>query len=158
MKVETTRFGPLEVPDEAVLQFPEGLIGFEACTRYAIVDRQDEKPVWWLQSLDKPQVAFILTEPRSVVPGYRPEIARTDLDALDLASSDEAELHVMLVVAGSPKEITANLLGPLVINPRRRLGKQVILHSGGYSAAHRLIQPAATGARTGNGEGGGPRC
>jgi flagellar assembly factor FliW len=158
MKVDTTRFGPLDVPDEAVLQFPEGLIGFEACTRYAIVDRQDEKPVWWLQSLDRPEVAFILTDPRLVVPAYQPEVAATDLEALGLTSTAEAEMHVMLVVAGSPKEITANLLGPLVLNARRRLGKQVILHSSGYSAAHRLTQPAAAGARAGNGEGGGPRC
>ena len=158
MKVDTTRFGPLEVPDEAVLEFPEGLIGFETCTRYVIVDRQDEKPVWWLQSLDRPEVAFILTDPRSVVPQYQPELASSDLESLELASINEAQMHVMLVVAGSPKEITANLLGPLVVNPRRRQGKQVILHNSGYSVAHRLTQPVTAGTPTANGEGGDPRC
>lgn len=158
MKVETTRFGLLEVPGEAILEFPEGLIGFETCTRYVIVDRQDEKPVWWLQSLDRPEVAFILTDARAVVPQYQPEVMRADLDALELASIDEAQVHVMLVVAGSPKEITANLLGPLVLNAARRRGKQVILHNSGYSAAHRLTQPVAAGTPMANGEGGEPRC
>ena len=154
MKVDTTRFGTLDIADEEVLEFPEGLIGFENCTRYAIVDRLEGKPVWWLQSLDRPAVAFILTDPIAVVPQYRPQISRGDLDELGLATLDEAELHVMLVVPQDPKEITANLLGPLVINPRKRLGKQVVLHNSTYSAAHRLIQPAVAGA----GEGGGPRC
>jgi flagellar assembly factor FliW len=158
MKVETTRFGPLEIADSEVLEFPEGLIGFENCTRYAIVDRQEGKPIWWLQSLDLPAVAFILTDPADVVPQYRPEIGASDLEELDLGSLDEAELHVMLVVAKETKTITANLLGPLVINPRTRLGKQVVLYNSSYSPAHRLIQPAAAGAPQGNAEGGEPRC
>ncbi len=154
MKAETTRFGPLEIADEEVLVFPEGLIGFEECTRYAIVGRAEGKPVWWLQSLDVPGVAFILTDPADVVPEYRPQISGPELEQIGLASIEEAELHVMLVVQKDPKEITANLLGPLVVNPRRRLGKQVVLHGSTHSPAHRLVEPAATGA----GEGGGPRC
>jgi len=154
MRVETTRFGELDVPDDEVLQFPEGLIGFETCTRYAIVGRREGKPVWWLQSLDSPEVAFILTDPTDVEPQYRPEVPQSDLDELELASLDEAQLHVMLVVRREPKEITANLLGPLVINPRNRLGKQVVLYNSSYSPVQRLTQPAATST----GEGGGPGC
>ena len=155
MQVQTTRFGPVEVPDEAVLVFPEGLIGFESCTRFAIVDRQEGRAVWWLQSLDAPEVAFILTDPAAVVPQYAPALQPTDLDELGLESVSEAEVHVMLVVPSDPKTITANLLGPLVINPAKRLGKQVVLFNSGYSPAHRLIQPAAAGACEGTGEGGG---
>jgi len=142
MKVDTTRFGQLDVAEDEVIVFPEGLIGFESCTRYAIVDRRADRPVWWLQSLDVPEVAFILTDPAE----------------LGLGSTDEAELHVMLVVPGDPNEITANLLGPLVINPHGRVGKQVILHNSGYSPAHRLVQPAPAGAPRGDAEGGEPRC
>lgn len=158
MKVDTTRFGELDIPDDEVIVFPEGLIGFEGCTRYAIVDRRADRPVWWLQSLDVPEVAFILTDPGSVVPQYRPTIPRADLDELGLDTVDEAALHVMLVVPSDPNEITANLLGPLVINPRKRVGKQVIQHNSGYPPAHRLIQPAVAGAPRGDVEGGEPRC
>jgi flagellar assembly factor FliW len=158
MRVETTRFGPLEVAEDEVLLFPEGLIGFENCTRYVIVDRQEDKPVWWLQSLELPAVAFILTDPAGVVPQYRPEVSGADLEELGLGSLDEAALHVMLVVAKGTKTITANLLGPLVINPRERRGKQVVLYNSSYSPAHRLIQPAPAGAPTGDQEGGEPRC
>jgi flagellar assembly factor FliW len=154
MKVDTTRFGPLDIPDDQVLVFPEGLIGFEDCTRYAIVDRPKNKPVWWLQSLDRPEIAFILTDPAAVVANYQPPVPRSDLRQLSLASLDEAELHVMLIVTADPKEITANLLGPLLINPRERLGKQVVLRSTDYSPVHPLAQPAPAGA----GEGGGPPC
>ncbi|MBN1916590.1 MAG: flagellar assembly protein FliW [Verrucomicrobia bacterium] len=155
MQVQTTRFGLLDLPDEAVLTFPEGLIGFETCTRFAIVDRQEGRAVWWLQSLDAPEVAFILTDPTAVLPGYAPALQRSDLDELGLAAADEAEVHVMLVVPRNPKEITANLLGPLVVNPVKHLGKQVVLHNSGYSPAHRLAQPVAAGAHQGTGEGGG---
>ena len=155
MRIATTRFGPLEVPDEGVLSFPEGLIGFEACTRFAVVGRQEGRPVWWLQSLDAPEVAFILTDPATVVPQYAPTLQPSDLEELGLASADQAEVHVMLVVPRDPKEITANLLGPLVINPGKRLGKQVVLHNSGYSPAHRLVQATVAGAREGTGEGGG---
>jgi len=154
MKVDTTRFGPLDIPDDQVFVFPEGLIGFEDCTRYAIVDRPKGKPVWWLQSLDRPEVAFILTEPAVVVADYQPPVSRNDLRQLGLESLSEAELHVMLVVTADPKEITANLLGPVLINPRERLGKQVVLRGTAYSPMHRLAQPAPTGA----GGGGGPAC
>jgi len=158
MKVDTTRFGQLDVAEDEVIVFPEGLIGFESCTRYAIVDRRADRPVWWLQSLDVPEVAFILTDPASVAPQYQPTIAQADLAELGFGSTDEAELHVMLVVPGDPNEITANLLGPLVINPHGRVGKQVILHNSGYSPAHRLVQPAPAGAPRGDAEGGEPRC
>jgi len=154
MKVDTTRFGPLDVPDDDILVFPEGLIGFEECTRYAIVDRRENRPVWWLQSLDRPEVAFILTDPANVVPCYQPEVSRSDLEAIGLAALDEAALYVMLIVAAGPKEITANLLGPLVVNPRDRLGKQVVLRHSAYSAVHRLAQPAPASA----GDGSGPPC
>ena len=154
MKVETTRFGPLEVSDEAVLSFPEALIGFEASTRYTIVGREPGKAVWWLQSLDAPEVAFILTDPAGVAPEYRPEVSRTDLSALGLASIEEAEVHVMLVVSQAPKQITANLLGPLVVNPRTRVGKQVVLYNSGYSPVHRLVEPVPAPTA----EGGGRRC
>jgi flagellar assembly factor FliW len=155
MHVETTRFGPLEVPDEAAITFPEGLIGFETCTRFAIVDRREGKPVWWLQSLDSPGVAFILTDPRAVVAEYKPTVPASDLEELGLESPDQAVFQVMLVVGQNPKTITANLLGPLVINSAKRLGKQIVLHNSGYSPAHRLTQLAPAGAPGGTEEGGG---
>jgi flagellar assembly factor FliW len=154
MRVVTTRFGELDIPDEEILYFPQGLIGFESCTHYAIVGRREGKPVWWLQSLELPEAAFILTDPRDVEPTYRPEVPQSELEEIELTSLAEAELHVMLVVRREPKEITANLLGPLVINARKRLGKQVVLTHSGCSPTHRLTPPEA--AHTG--EGGGRQC
>src|SRR5689334_803712 len=78
MRVHTTRFGLIEVDEELVITFTEGLIGFENCTRYLVVSQGDNTAFRWLQSLDSPPVAFPVVEPGALRPDYAPTISDSD--------------------------------------------------------------------------------
>lgn len=151
MEYPTTRFGDLEVADDQIINFPEGVIGFESCTRFCLVDKTPEATVWWLQSLDQPHVAFILTSPYFCEQDYQVKLSPTDMDILGINSTSQVEVAAILVIQRDQgRQITANLLAPVLINYEKRLGKQIILRDSGYSAKQPVQQVGvASSARRG---------
>ncbi len=152
MKIETVRFGPIDIEEEAIIHFPLGLLGFETRQRYVLVDDPEASPMRWLQSLEEPALAFLIVEPGMLFPDYVVAISDDDQAFLVLsgtstdASVDGGPVVACLVaIPDDPQQMTINLMGPLVINLQKRLGKQVVMHDGGYSARHRLI-PDPSGA------------
>ena len=127
MRVPTERFGELEVADERVLDFPEGLPGFREARRFAMVEVPDNDVFFWLQSIDDPALAFLCTVPWPFFPDYEPELPETDQEALGLTEAADAMVLCLLTVRREEQEVTANLLGPLVVNQRTRTGRQVVL-------------------------------
>ena len=127
MRVPTERFGELEVADERVLDFPEGLPGFREARRFAMVEVPDNDVFFWLQSIDDPALAFLCTVPWPFFPDYEPELPETDQEALGLTEATDAMVLCLLTVRREEQEVTANLLGPLVVNQRTRTGRQVVL-------------------------------
>jgi flagellar assembly factor FliW len=132
MQVNSTRFGRLEVPEEKVLAFPDGLLGFEGCRRFVILEHAPDTPFKWLQCLDDPDVAFVILSPLEFLPAYGVELGRDDVAKLGLQEPDEVALYVLVVIPEEPADMTANLQGPLVLNVERRLGRQVVLADGRY--------------------------
>ncbi len=140
LQITTTRFGALEVDQDLVLTFPEGLIGFESCRSYVVVHQDENSAFRWLQSLQEPAVAFPIMEPRLFRPDYRPTISDADARFLELDKDSPTLVFVVVTVpASNPRDMTANLLGPLVINGITRKGKQVIIQDEGYTARHRVL-------------------
>ena len=125
--VATERFGELEVDDERVLDFPEGLPGFREARRFVMVEVPENDVFFWLQSLDDPSLAFLCTVPWPFFPDYEPELPETDQEALELTEASDAMVLCLLTVRREEQEVTANLLGPLVVNQRTRTGRQVVL-------------------------------
>ena len=139
--VTTTRFGTLEIDEELVLTFPDGLIGFEHCKRFIVVRPDDQSPFRWFQSLEEPSVAFPIVEPAYFRSDYAPTIADTDARFLQLQADTPALLFAIVTVPRqNPREMTANLLGPLVINALTRQGKQVIVQNPEYITRHRVME------------------
>lgn len=140
MQVMTTRFGTIEIEPDLILTFSEGLIGFERCHRY-IVLRQDNNNIFrWLQSLDEPAIAFPIVEPGAFRPDFRPTISDVDARFLELERDTPILLFAVVTVpANNPRDMTANLLGPLVVNAVTRTGKQVIIQDEGYTTRHRVM-------------------
>ena len=143
--VSTTRFGLLEVETETVLTFPDGLIGFEACRRYIVVRHQDNSAFRWLQSLDEAHVAFPIVEPMEFCAAYAPTISDADARLLDVNRGDAPILlfTIVTVPPRNPRDMTANLLAPLVINGLTRRGKQVIVQDEGYTTRHKIVDEMA---------------
>ncbi len=139
MKLKTTRFGMLDVPEENILNFPEGIIGFENCKRFVILSKKENAPLRWLQSLDQPGLAFIIINPMLFKPDYEPQLERQDLATLKIKDLSQAEILSIVVVPENPRDMVANLMAPIVLNPKLCIGKQAIIKDAAYPTRYRIL-------------------
>lgn len=137
MRISSTRFGDIEIPDDAVLHFEKGLLGLEESTGSLVLLEQEDSPYYWLQSVDDPDAAFVVTDPWLFWPDYDVLIPDDVENELDLKGPDEVEIMVLVSVRpvedSEYPEVTANLLGPLVVNSRTKHGCQLVLDGTEYS-------------------------
>lgn len=164
MQIETTRFGRLEVAEEAILQFPRGLYGLEKARAFCLIAHDENGCFRWLQSLEEPSLAMLVTDPFQFFPTYEVEIADPAAELLQVTTPSEVATYVTVTLAGGGRQLEANLLGPLVINHCARLGVQVIQDAGRYTTRHVIggrpsedperedHDPEAAPARTRSGE------
>lgn len=124
VRFETTRFGTLEVDDNAVIDFPYGLLGFPHLKRYILIDYEDT-PIKWLQALDDPEVAFIVMDPCLLVPEYSVATDAKIGETLQLQEADD--IAALMIVRVEQGEVIPNLKGPLLFNTRLKLGLQCVL-------------------------------
>lgn len=115
----------MPVRGENVLQLPLGLLGFEQFKRYELLSRPEEAPFLWLQVLDQPDLAFIVVSPTAVAPDYEPQISDEDAEFLDLRTPADALVFNIVTLRGR-NNATVNLKGPVLVNRRTLVGKQII--------------------------------
>jgi flagellar assembly factor FliW len=128
VKLNTTKFGELDVLEEKVIFFSEGLLGFPQVKRYALLDHYREAPFKWLQATDDPNLAFVVMDPLIFKPDFRLVIHVEEL--ADLQAQDQADLAILVIITipkGHPEKMTANLQGPLVMNVKTQKAKQLVL-------------------------------
>lgn len=141
MLVESTRFGTFELEDAQTLRFEEGLLGLPESKGYALIEVEDS-PYAWLQSVEEPELAFLTVSPWDFYPDYDLEINDEDQKQLELDSAENAEVLVLLTVHRQDDEavdITANLLGPIVVNHKTRAARQIILDGSPYTTQEPLV-------------------
>ena len=138
MNVSTTRFGSVEIDESRILTFPAGLLGFSSFTRFALLQPDEEGIFYWLQSIDTPELAFVVSDPTLWVPDYQATIRREQLEELTLTTPEEAQ--VLVIVNRYGDTLTGNLQGPLVINARSRTGMQLVMAEKRWTTRHELIQ------------------
>jgi len=139
MKLQTTRFGCLEVPEANIIYFPDGLIGFETYKRYVILSKKENAPLRWLQCVDEPELAFIIISPFLFKADYKPLVEKVDLSSLKIKDISEAEILSIVVVPDNPRDMVANLMAPVLINPKICIAKQVITKDNQYPARYRIL-------------------
>jgi flagellar assembly factor FliW len=128
VKLLTTRFGTVEVPDHDVLFFSLGILGFHEVRRYVLLDHGRNTPLKWLQAVDKSELAFPVVLATEIVQDYHITVSPDDLAALAMASTDELLAFVILTIPnGAPERTTANLKAPIVMNPTTHLARQVMV-------------------------------
>ena len=146
MQLETTRFGQIDVDDGAILTFTQPIIGFQQFRRFVLLGG-DDSGLSWLQSVDAGDLAFIVVDPRVVVPDYQFKLGRHELDELAVESESELEAYTLVVVPADASRIRTNLKAPILINRAQRLAKQAILEFSDYPVRFELRQ-AQAGARS----------
>ncbi len=130
----------MEISERQIVTLQKGLFGFDGYSRFALLD-SEQPPFYWFQSLDDSEIAFVLVSPYVFRPDYNPGIASSDLEALAVESDKDEDLLVFVIVT-IPEEqsrMTANLQGPVVINRKKREGRQVISNDERWHVRHLII-------------------
>ena len=138
--IESQAVGRVTVSEDHIITFAAGLPGFPDERRFALINDHLQPPFYCLQSVDNPSLAFVVTDPTALVFDYRPKNGGGTLQELQASSPEDLQVLVTLTIPpGRPREITANLMSPLLINPQRRLGKQVVIEKPHYSHQYPVI-------------------
>jgi flagellar assembly factor FliW len=138
MIIDTSRFGRLEVDGERLIRFEQGILGFPQQDRYALIQTGDGSSFYWLQAVDRAELAFVVCDPRLFVPEYRVPIKKEELSFLGLADASGAQVFVIVNKVGDL--MTGNLQGPLVVNLDTRAARQLVLSDRRFSTRHPLMR------------------
>ena len=141
MEVRTTRFGVIEIAEDRVIRFPKGLLGFPNQTRYCLLEPGDDALFFWLQSLDDPNLAFVVTDPSLFLNDYSVPVRPEQMEELGLSDLTDAQVFVIVNKVGD--ELTGNLQGPLVINTLSKAGDQLVLAEKRWTTRHTLMRVGA---------------
>ncbi len=137
MQVKTQTLGTVEVPDSRIINFTEGLFGFEQYHKYALID-SEYKPFIWMQSVESEDLAFLLVDPFLVCSDY--EIDVDDKELLKINIKKPADVIVMVIVTILNNiSVTANLMGPIVINKKSLECLQCILADSRWTTKYNII-------------------
>ena len=134
MRVMTTRFGDLEVAESEIITFPQGILGFEAVKHYILLEGTG--PFGFLQAVEEPDLTFVVIDPGIIVPGYKLEVPKHEVEAIGIAEPVQAAILAIITIPAEPREMTVNLQAPLVINSSNRRAKQVVLTDHDYGLRH----------------------
>jgi len=136
-----TKLGELNLKDEDVIVFEEGVPGFEHLKRFVLVFPEETYPIGWLLSVEDEGVGLPVVDPRLVRVDYDPEIPQEDLEKLSVTGKEGLILlSVVTIPPGKPEDATVNLLAPILINPTIKKGRQVILYDQGYGLRHKISE------------------
>ncbi|MDR1040980.1 MAG: flagellar assembly protein FliW [Deltaproteobacteria bacterium] len=139
LKVTTQRFGEMEIPAESVVTVLGGIIGFPDLTRYVLIQRPHDAPFYWLQCLDDPTLALVLVNPVLFKADYDPALPAGVIQELGAAAEGITLFAIVTIPQGRPQDMTANLLGPLAMNPATRKARQLVLDDRLYTHRHPII-------------------
>jgi flagellar assembly factor FliW len=129
MKVNTTRFGEIDIEDNKIISFPLGIPGFPHLNRYFLLDYKD--PIKWLHAVDDSDVAFIVTDPFVLFPDYSITVGDDAEEFLEIKKPADVVILVILTVADN--KLNANLKAPIIANTSNLKATQIILEDDRYS-------------------------
>lgn len=132
MKIETSRFGEIEIDDKKIIFFPQGIPGLEEIKRFALVHHDRTYPINWLQAVDVPHISLPVIDPFEIMPDYKFDIIDDDISDLSLSAKNDLHVVNVVVIPEDIKKMTVNLSAPVLINIRTNLGKQVIIDRRDY--------------------------
>jgi len=139
-KIETLRFGQIEVEEEKIVHFKDGIPAFEEEHEFIIVPYDSESPYYFMQSLATPDLAFLITVPFLFFPDYEFELDEVAQHELGIKHQEDMLIYVLITIPGGKiEDMTANLMAPVVLNKENMQAKQVVLDRSRYTTKHRLF-------------------
>lgn len=143
MKLITKHFGEIEIDENKIINFIDGIPGFDDQKRFVIIDNPDESvPFKWLQSIDEPELAFVIINPFVFKDDYEFDLPTHIIEKLKIRDESDVLVYSIVVIPEDITKMTANLAGPVIINSRERLGKQIVLDDNRYTTKHYILENA----------------
>jgi flagellar assembly factor FliW len=139
MKYSTNRFGKIDFEEKDVLFVPKGILGFSQLSKYVIIEKGEYDPFKWLQSVEDPAVAFVIVDPTLFFPNYKLEVHEKELEELNYQQTKELITFVIVTVPADSLQMSADLLGPVVINSKKKIAKQVVMPNSPYTTKHYIL-------------------
>ena len=137
MDINTRDFGVVQVEDDAVYEFDDGLYGFEDDKRFAIFEQSfDDVSFLYLQSMDNIIPCFLVFEPWDLHPDYQPVLTKEDMAICQVNNTEDLIFLVIASVPTSIEEMSINIKSPVVLNPKTRKARQVILQNPDYTVKY----------------------
>lgn len=126
-KLNTTRFGQIDITDEHVIDFHDGMIGFERFKKYVLIESPEMPLVLWLQSMEEPSIAFPLMEPSFFRPDYKANVGDANKHRIQLEAGERTKVMLVMTIPADMTSMTVNLKAPVIFNLGKSKGIQTIL-------------------------------
>lgn len=141
MLLKTKNFGEINIEEDKILTFPEGIPGFEELTKYVIIQNPDESmPFQWLQSLENGELTFVIINPFIFKSDYDFQIPQHIVEKLDIKQPEDINVFNIVIIPEDIGKMTANLQAPIIINTKNNKGKQIILDNTNYQTKHYILE------------------
>ena len=139
-KVNTDRFGEIEIDEKRIVHFKDGIPAFEDEHEFIILPYDEESPYYFMQSLNKPDLAFLLTIPDIFFTDYSVEIDDATVEELEIKDTAKVIIYTIITIPnGSVRLMTTNLLAPIIFNTENMSAKQIVMDKSNYTTKHRLF-------------------
>lgn len=139
--IKTRPFGDVEIREQQIIDFPDGILGFDDVRKFVLLDAHDENsPLKWLQAYDEPELAFVIIRPVDFMKEYELVVSMNDIEAVGAETAENLLVFAIVTIPTNPSDMTANLQGPIIVNPDKRLGRQAISLSDRYSVRHKILE------------------
>ncbi|ATH93434.1 flagellar assembly protein FliW [Bacillus glycinifermentans] len=136
MIIKTKYHGETQIQEEQIIMFANGLPGFSDEKKFVILPLSEDSPFVVLQSAETAELAFIVASPFVFFKDYGFDLDETTVEFLEIEAAEDVEVMAILTIEEPFEKSTANLMAPIVVNRKKMLGKQVILHDSPYQTKH----------------------
>jgi flagellar assembly factor FliW len=143
MKIESKRFGEIDINESEMIVMKGSILGFGHLKRFVMVIHDEKTPLWWMQSLDDPAIAFLVINPFIVMSDYHPSLLKEDTEFLDIKNNKDVVLLSIVTVRSQPFRVTANVRAPILINAATRMASQIVLDNPEYSIQYDVLDHKA---------------
>ena len=132
MKINTLRFGEIEIAEEKILEFEHGLPPFDHCQKFTLVKLEETDPFLWLQSIDEPELALAVVNPFCLFPDYLPAVTDDVMEAMGNPPDEDMLIFTVAVITREYQNMYTNLVSPIMVNPHNNKARQVIMDNSPY--------------------------
>lgn len=140
MIIKTKHFGEIEISEEDIINFYDGIPGFEGIEKYIIIENPNKDiPFTWLQCVDNPDLAFVIINPFIFKENYEFNLPQSAIEKLHIKSHEDISIYSIVTIPEDISKMSANLAAPIVINYVNKRGKQILLQDSGYSSKHLIL-------------------